>query len=480
MVRVRFAPSPTGYLHIGGARTALFNWLYARKHKGVFVLRVEDTDQGRSTEASLEAILEGLKWLGIDWDEGPQKGGPHAPYFQMQRLARYREVAEQLCAKGLAYRDYATADEVKAMRLAFAKEKGLKDSDDLKQAGFKYRSPWRDKTESREGPVTYRFKMGDESGTFGFDDEVLGRIDKPFDDFDDFVLIRPDGAPLYNFGCVVDDHDMQITHVGRGQEHINSTFPQLLLYRALGWTPPTFAHFPLILGQDREKLSKRKHPEADVMRHRENGVLPHALLNFVMRLGWSHGDEETFTREQLIEKFDFKNVGSTSSAWDPKKLEWFSGHWMKNSPLELVVAEAVPFLHKAGIAEAKADAKLTEIVKLLRERAATLVELADKARMFYGTGVTLDAAAKAKHLTDEGKKALGEARTLLGTTEWQAPALEGVVKTVSEALKIGMGKVAQPIRVAVTGNTASPGIGETLQLIGRDEALARIDAALKA
>jgi len=478
MVRVRFAPSPTGYLHIGGARTALFNWLYARKTGGVFVLRIEDTDQERSTPQSLQAILDGLDWLGIDWDEGPRKGGQYGPYTQMERLSRYREVVDGLIAKGLAFRDYTSAEELKAQKLAFAKAEGWSE-EEARRAGFKYRSVWRDKTEKLDRPHTVRFKMVDDAGTFGFDDLVLGRIDKPYGDFDDFVLLREDGVPLYNLGCVVDDHDMAITHVGRGQEHVNSTFPQLLLYRALGWTPPKFAHFPLILGPDREKLSKRKHPEADVMRHKDNGVLPDALVNFVMRLGWSHGNDELFTRSELIEKFDFSGVGKTSGVWNPEKLASLSQHWLKTTPLEAVATQALPFFVAGGIPEAKDDQKLRELVRLLRERAANLVELAAKAKVFYSRGVAVDPAAAAKHLNPDGKKALGEARKILETTAWEAPALEGVVKTVSEALTVGMGKVAQPIRVAVTGGTASPGIGETLQLIGRDEALRRIDAALQ-
>ncbi len=477
--RVRFAPSPTGYLHIGGARTALFNWLYARRHGGTFVLRIEDTDQERSTPASLQAILDGLRWLGIDWDEGPDVGGPHGPYFQMQRMGRYRELAEQLISQGKAYRDYATEEEIAAQRKAFAASKGLGE-DELRKAGFKYKSLWRDKTEKPDRPFVVRFKMPDLEGSFGFDDAVLGRIDKPYDDLDDFVLLRSDGVPLYNFGCVVDDHDMQITLVGRGQEHVNSTFPQLMLYRALDWTPPDFAHFPLILGPDREKLSKRRHPEADVMLHKKNGVLPHALLNFVVRLGWSHGNDETFSRAQLIELFDFEHVGKTSGVWNPEKLTWLNEHWLKTSEAKEIARAVLPFLHEAGVPEATVDAKLEKAVVCFRERSKSLVEMAQKTKPYYTSGVTIDGAAAAKHLTPDGKAMLAKAREFLaGVTEWTAPRLDPVVDTLAAATGAKKGLVAQPIRVAVTGGTASPGIGDTLELLGRAESLHRIDAALK-
>ncbi len=478
--RVRFAPSPTGYLHIGGARTALFNWLYARRLGGTFVLRIEDTDQERSTPESVQAILAGLTWLGIDWDEGPNKNGPFPPYFQMQKLARYREIADALIAKGYAYRDFSTEDELGKARKAFATEKGLKDGDDLRRAGFKFTSPWRDATEAGTGPAVIRFKMPRREGTFGFTDEVLGRIEKPFDDLDDFVLLRGDGIPLYNFGCVVDDHDMQITHVGRGQEHINSTFPQLMVYEALGWTPPKFAHIPLILGPDKEKLSKRRHPEADVMRHKENGILPHALLNFIARLGWSHGNDETFTLPQLIELFDFSGVGATNGVWNPEKLLAINAHWIKASlPLEIAQA-LLPYLRALGVPEATVDAKLELAVVAFKERSKTLVEMAEKVKPYYVRGVTIDGASAAKHLTPEGKALLAKARDeLIKITEWTTAALDPVIKVVADATGAKMGAIAQPLRVAVTGGTVSPGIGQTLELLGREETFHRIDAALR-
>jgi len=286
--RLRFAPSPTGYLHIGGARTALFNWLYARRHGGTFILRLEDTDQARSTPESVKAILDGLTWLGMDWDEGPGVGGDHGPYTQTERLHLYREYADKLIADGKAYRCYCTRQELDARRSEFEKQKRQ----------YKYEGTCRDRKDVPDGPAVVRFRMPDGEGQASFVDRVLGKITKEWSDLDDWVMLRADGIPLYNYGCVLDDHLMDITLVGRGQEHVNSTFPQLMLYRALGWEPPEFAHFPLILGQDREKLSKRKHPEADVMVHARNGILPEALNNFVVRLGWSHGDDEVITRRR--------------------------------------------------------------------------------------------------------------------------------------------------------------------------------------
>jgi glutamyl-tRNA synthetase len=477
--RVRFAPSPTGYLHIGGARTALFNWLYARHHGGTFVLRIEDTDQARSTPESLQAILDGLTWLGIDWDEGPGKDGPYGPYFQMKKLARYREVAEHLIAEGKAYRDYTTEEETAAQRRAFAAAKGLTEKDDLRKAGFKYTSPYRDTNERLDKPYVVRLRMQPVGERVGFDDLVGGRHEKPDEDLDDFVLLRSDGIPLYNFGCVVDDHDMHITLVVRGQEHINSTFPQLMIYRALGWTPPAFAHIPLILGQDKEKLSKRRHPEADVMAHQKNGILPHALINFIARLGWSHGNDEIFTRQQLIELFDFSGVGKANGVWNPEKLLAINQHWIKvGDPSELARA-VLPYLREAGVPEAQVDDKLVRAVRAFQPRAKTLVEMAQAIKPYFLRGVTIDGAAAAKHLDAAGKEMLRRARALLAATEeWTATKLDPIVDRLAFETGAKKGAVAQPIRVAVTGGTSSPGIGETLELLGRAETLHRIDAAL--
>jgi glutamyl-tRNA synthetase len=476
--RFRFAPSPTGYLHIGGARTALFNWLMARRTGGVFVLRIEDTDQERSTPASLQAILDGLTWLGIDWDEGPGKEGPYPPYFQMKKLARYTEVAEQLIAQGKAYRDYTTEEETAQLRRDFAASKGLTERDDLRKAGFKYSSPWRDRTERLDQPYVVRFRMEPKGERVGFDDLILGRLEKPDDDLDDFVLLRSDGIPLYNFSCVVDDHDMAITHVARGQEHINSTYSQLTLYRALGWETPQFAHIPLILGQNNEKLSKRKHPEADVMAHKKNGILPDALVNFIARLGWSHGNDEFFTRAQLIELFDLKDVGKANGVWNPEKLLAVNQHWLKTTPPAELAGALRPYLAELGVTDVPA-AQLERAAKAFSTRVKTLVELAQAAKPYFTHGVAIDPAAAAKHLDAAGRAMLEKARAKLEALhEWTAPVIDPIVDQLAAETGARKGAIAQPIRVAATGGTTSPGIGDTLELLGRDETLFRLGAAL--
>jgi glutamyl-tRNA synthetase len=466
--RVRFAPSPTGYLHIGGARSALYNYLHARRTGGTFVLRMEDTDRARSTPESVQAILDGLRWLGLDWSEGPGKGGPYGPYFQTERLETYRAHAEQLIAAGKAYRCYCTREELEARRAVAEREK----------RAYRYEGTCRDRKDAPPGlPHVVRFRTPSGEGEVAFVDKILGRIAKPMSDLDDSVLLRGDGIPLYNFGCVIDDHLMDITLVSRGQEHVNSTFPQLLIYQALGWTPPEFAHLPLILGPDREKLSKRKHPEADVMLHKRNGILPEALLNFIVRIGWGHGNDEVITLQQMIEWFDFSDVGATSGVWSPDKLLWLNQAWMKLLPVPEVAARLRPFVEAAGAAVDAA--RLERVVLAFRDRTKTLAEMAEAARPYFGRGITLDEKAAQKHLGAESRPVLARVRELASkVSDWKAAPLEEVVKAVSEQSGVSMGKVAQPVRVAVTGSTASPGIGETLELLGRDEALARIDAAL--
>ena len=469
--RVRFAPSPTGYLHIGGARTALFNWLEARRHGGRNVLRIEDTDRERSTAESVQAILDGLRWLGLDWDEGPEVGGPYGPYFQTQRLPSYRAAADRLIAEKKAYLCYCTKEELEERRKVFERQK----------RPYKYEGTCRNRTEPVPGrTAVVRFRMPDADETLTFEDRVIGKISKQTSDLDDFVMLRADGIPLYNFGAVVDDHAMEITLVIRGQEHINSTFPQILVYRALGWTPPAFAHLPLILGPDREKLSKRRHPEADVMLHKRNGILPEALLNFIARLGWSHGNDEIISREQMVEWFGFDHVGSTSGVWNPETLLWLNQHYLKTLPEADVAGRLGPFLVERGVPESAAgDARLPKVVVALRERSKTLVEMAELARPFF-VRPELDPKAAAKHLDAAGKAMLGRAReALAGVGSWTAAAIDPLVKGLAESAGVGMAKVAQPIRVAVTGSTVSPPIGETLELLGKDEALARIDAALR-
>jgi len=458
--RLRFAPSPTGYLHIGGARTALFNWLYARRQGGVFILRIEDTDRERSTEVSVQAILDGMRWLGLDWDEGP--------FFQTQRLAEYRQWAEKLIEQGLAYRCYCSKELLDERRQIFERQKKT----------YKYEETCRElKDAPADKPHVVRFKMPHRQGSIVFTDRVIGKISKEYSDLDDFVMLRGDGIPLYNFGAVIDDHQMRVTLVGRGQEHVNSTFPQLALYDALCWSPPEFAHFPLILGPDREKLSKRLHPEADVMLHARNGILPEALLNFIVRLGWSHGNDEVIQLNQMIEWFDFDHVGTTSGVWNPDKLLWLNQQYLKTLDPKLIAARLLPFLEANGLKVA-ADSRLERVVLALRARSKTLKEMADASAYFFSQGVALDEKAAAKHLTPESAKYLQEAHAqLTSLSAWTAAQIDAIIKSVSEKYAVGMGAVAQPIRVAVTGGTVSPGIGETLELIGREESLRRLQTA---
>ena len=343
---------------------------------------------------------------------------------------------------------------------------------------YKYEGTCREANHGADKPHVIRFKMPAGEGEVGFDDLVLGNIAKPYADLDDWVMLRGDGVPLYNYGCVLDDHLMEMSLVVRGQEHINSTLPQLMLYRALGWEPPRFAHLPLILGPDREKLSKRKHPEADVMRHKAEGILPEALLNYIVRLGWSHGDDEIISREQMMEWFDFDHVGSTSGVWDPVKLLWLNQQWLKRLPEARIAADLTPFLAEVGVSGISED-RLLIAVRAFRDRTQSLKEMAATAAPYFKPGVTYDEKAAAKQLTADSKPRLLEVRErLAGTAALDPQTIDGWVKEIAEKAGLGMGKVAQPLRVAVTGNTASPGIGETLCLIGRDECLRRIDAAL--
>jgi len=467
--RVRFAPSPTGYLHIGGARTALFNWLHARRTGGTFVLRVEDTDRERSTEASVQAILEAMRWLGMDWDEGPGVGGPFGPYFQTQRLDTYREHAEKLIAGGHAYRSYETREDLDRAREE-AKARGV-------TVGFRFESPWRDKPEEPAGrPHVVRFKMPRDEQPVGFDDLVYGRIEKRHRDLEDWIMLRPDGVPTYNYGVVIDDLTMRISLVARGDDHVNNTPIQLALYEALGVEPPQFAHLPMILGSDRQRLSKR-HGAVSVTAYRDSGYLPHALANYLVRLGWSHGDQEVFSRAELISLFDFEHVGRNAGVFNPEKLVWLNQHWIKNTPPAELALLLADHLAARGLA-APADARMEAVIGQLRERSKTLVEMADAAAVFYRQGVTIDEKAGTQHLLGE-RPLLESVRERFASATFDAPALEGWFKDYAAQKGTKLGKVAQPVRVAVTGTTVSPPLFETIALLGRDEALRRMDAALR-
>ncbi|RJX66961.1 glutamate--tRNA ligase [Tsuneonella suprasediminis] len=454
-VVTRFAPSPTGFLHIGGARTALFNWLFARHHGGKVLLRIEDTDRKRSTTEAIDAILDGLDWLGLDFDGEPT--------YQFQRAARHAEVANQLLESGHAYKCFATPEELEAMR---AEQRANKQP-------MRYDGRWRDRdpSEAPDGaPFVIRLKTPQDGETV-IDDAVQGRVTVQNAEIDDYVLLRADGTPTYMLAVVVDDHDMGVTHVIRGDDHLNNAFRQLPIYRAMGWEEPVYAHIPLIHGNDGAKMSKRHGAlGADTYRD-EYGILPEALFNYLLRLGWGHGDREEFTKEEAIAAFDLDGVGKSPSRFDLKKLENLNGHYIRaadDARLAMLVAPRM---------QGKVDIALLEkAMPQLKLRAKNLDELADGAAfLFKSRPLSIDEKA-AKLLDDNGRAYLTRvSQALHGENDWTIEALEATSKSLAEQLDVGFGKLAQPMRAALTGTTTSPGIFDVLVLLGRDEALARID-----
>ena len=463
--RTRFAPSPTGYLHIGGARTALYCWLEARRRGGQFILRIEDTDRERSTQAAIDAILQAMDWLGLDYDEGP--------IYQTHRLDRYREVAEQLVASGHAYYAYETKDELEAMReAAMAKGDKPRYSGAARDANLPYR-------DDPNRVIRFRNPL---DGTVVWDDKVKGRIEIANSELDDLVIFRSDGYATYNFAVVVDDLDMGITDVVRGDDHVNNTPRQINIYKALiqSGAPaavPHFAHLPMILDPEGAKLSKRT-GAADVMQYCDMGYLPHALLNYLARLGWSHGDQEIFSIAELQSLFDLKDVNAKAARMDPAKLGWLNQQYLKSDAPADVARHLEWHLREAGYDLAKGPAP-SDIVLALRDRVQTLKEMAERAAVWFGPLVEYDEAAVAKHLKPAARAPLADARERLAALgEWTVEAISTALHGTASALELGMGKVAQPLRVAITGTQVSPDIGHTVYLAGRDEALARIDAAL--
>jgi glutamyl-tRNA synthetase len=464
MVRTRFAPSPTGYLHIGGARTALFCWAYAKKHGGTFVLRIEDTDRERSTEASVQAILESMDWLGLDYE---------GPYHQMDRLERYREVAERLMREGHAYYCYASKEELDQLR----------EEQRARNEKPRYDGRWRPENASKLGlrpppdvkPVI-RFRNPD-PGEVGFNDLVKGPITVANAELDDLVLIRADGIPTYNFGVVVDDIDMNITHVIRGDDHVNNTPRQINIYRALGAELPRFAHVPMILGPDGERLSKR-HGAVSVMQYHEEGYLPEALVNYLARLGWSHGDEEKFSRDQLVEWFDLEHISKSPARFNPEKLTWLNQQYLKEADDARLAQLVLPFLAADGC-HADAGPDLTRVVALLKERVSTLEELADAAVYFY-RAIEPPEALKREQCTSEARRPLEDLRQRLAGVEWARAKINETIKAVVAEHKLKLPKLAMPLRVALTGTTNTPSIDAVLELIGREEVLARLDRQLRA
>jgi glutamyl-tRNA synthetase len=456
-VRSRFAPSPTGYLHIGGARTAFFSYLFARSQGGMFLLRIEDTDRERSTSESVQAIFDGLRWLRLDWDEGP--------FFQSQRTDLYRKAVDELVRRGEAYRCYCTAEELERKREAALRE-GRKPA---------YDRTCRNRTDRPDRPCALRFRAP-EHGETAFQDVIKGRVAFQNEELDDFIIARSDGSPTYNFCVVVDDHEMAITHVIRGEDHVNNTPKQIQLYEAMGYPVPEFAHVPLILGLDRSRLSKR-HGATSVTAYRDQGFFPEAMTNYLARLGWSHGDQEIFSIEELVKLFRIEDVGNSAGVFDLEKLSWVNAHYMKTLPLERLVEDLKPFLEARGYREL-ADDWIGKMVKTLRERARTLVELVDLASYYLADEVAIDPKAAAKFLKPDARPMLAELADRLSDVQpWEAGSIQKAFEQVMSERNLALGKIAQPVRVAVTGGSASPGIFEVLEVLGRERSLVRLRRA---
>jgi glutamyl-tRNA synthetase len=458
-VVTRFAPSPTGLLHLGGVRTALFSWLYAHRMHGKFILRIEDTDRERSTEDAVRVILEGMEWLALKADEGP--------YYQTQRFDRYREVIAGMLKSGTAYHCYCTKQELDALREAQIARKEKP----------RYPGICRERTEPRAGitPVV-RFKNPLE-GAVVVEDLVHGPISFQNAELDDLIIARSDGTPTYNFCVVVDDLDMGVTHVIRGDDHLNNTPRQMNMLKALGATPPVYAHVPMILGPHGAKLSKR-HGAVSVLQYEEEGYLPDALLNYLVRLGWSHGDQEVFTREEMIAAFDIHDVNKAASAFNPEKLLWLNQQHMVRARPAALVPYLRAQLKRLGL-DSSDHSLLEGVIVAQRERAKTLKEMAHNSRFFFLERIDIDPKAAAKHLAGDALELLGKVRERLAALPvWEAVAIHAALNDLATQLQSGLGKVAQPLRVAVTGTAVSPPIDATLALLGRERSLARIDAAL--
>lgn len=458
-IRTRFAPSPTGYLHVGGARTALFSWLYARKHGGTFVLRIEDTDLERSTAESVNAILEGMTWLGLEYDEGP--------FYQTHRFDRYRELTDRLLAEGKAYHCYCSKEELDAMR----------EEQMARKEKPRYDGRCRHRTEPRAGvaPVV-RFRNPDD-GEVVIEDMVKGRIVVRNAELDDLIIARSDGSPTYNFTVVVDDLDMNITHVIRGDDHVNNTPRQINILKALGAEPPRYGHVPMILGADGARLSKR-HGAVSVMQYRDDGYLPEALLNYLVRLGWSHGDQEIFSIDQMIELFDAPDINHSASTFNPDKLLWLNHHYLMHGDPVHVAHHLRWHLGRLGIDPTEGPDPV-EVVKAQRERTKTLVEMAEASVFFYHDFHQYDEKAARKNLSSEAMPGLRALRENLGALRpWRRESIHDLIAATADEQGMKMGGVAQPLRVAVSGGAVSPPIDLTLEILGQEKTLERIDRAL--
>lgn len=458
-LRVRFAPSPTGYLHIGGARTALFNYLLAKKEQGTFILRIEDTDLARSTDESVQAILDAMEWLGLRCDEGP--------YYQTERFGLYQQKVMKLLNEGKAYRCYCSAEELDAKR-ELALQEGRKP---------KYDGTCRKRSDHPDAPHVIRFQLPNPHGETVVADRIKGAVTFRHEELDDLIIQRSDGSPTYNFVVVVDDAEMGISLVIRGDDHLNNTPRQILLYQALGYQLPQFAHVPMILGPDKKRLSKR-HGATSVMAYKELGYLPEALVNYLVRLGWSLGDEEIFSMTDLIEKFSLEGVGRSAGVFNPEKLLWLNSHYIKTGDPARLADLLLPFLAAAEVSVVGGP-DLVEVIKSLQERSATLVEMAAGAAFYYRDEVVFDDAAKTRFMTAEQLAMLVTVREVLAQqSDFDHDAIEQAFARVMEITGLKFGKIGQPLRVVLTGGTASPGIYDILQIIGRERAVKRLERAI--
>lgn len=459
-IKTRFAPSPTGYLHVGGARTALYSWLFARNHGGEFVLRIEDTDLERSTPEAIEAIMDGMNWLNLEWDEGP--------YFQTKRFDRYNTVIDEMLVAGTAYKCYCSKERLEALR-----EEQMANGDKPRYDG---RCRHSHEHHAADEPCVVRFANPQE-GSVIFDDQIRGPIEFSNQELDDLIIRRTDGSPTYNFCVVVDDWDMEITHVIRGEDHINNTPRQINILKALNAPVPVYAHVSMINGDDGKKLSKR-HGAVSVMQYRDDGYLPEALLNYLVRLGWSSGDQEIFSREEMIKLFSLNAVSKSASAFNTDKLLWLNHHYINTMPAEYVATYLQWHIEQANI-DTRTGPELADLVKLLGERCKTLKEIAESCRYFYEEFDEFDADAAKKHLRPVARQPLEVVRDKLAAlTDWTAENVHHAIQATADELEVGMGKVGMPLRVAVTGAGQSPGLDVTVHAIGKTRSVARINKAL--
>lgn len=462
-IRVRFAPSPTGFLHIGGARTALFNWLFARHYNGIFVLRIEDTDRTRSTDEYMNLIIEDMKWLGLDWDEGP--------FRQTDRFHIYKDYAERLIKECRAYYCTCTPEELERKR-QIAIASGLP---------MKYDGKCRDTHKAPNAPAAIRFKMPEQGQTI-VDDLIKGDIVFENSQLEDLVIVRSDGTPTYNFVVVVDDIDMKISHIIRGDDHLNNTPKQIHIYEALSSKKPEFAHLPMILGHDKSRLSKR-HGATSVTAYKEMGYLPEAIVNYLARLGWSHGDQEVFTKDELINFFTLENVGKSAAVFNPEKLLWLNSQYIIKSESGRLAELIIPFLIEKGLIKSDKDIDskwLSKAISLLKERAKTLDELANSLRYFVSDSVEIDLKAAQKFLTSQSIKYLMEIKNALSNLEdFSSVRIEEIFNALAGSYNVKLGTIAQPVRVAITGGTASPGIYELIEIIGKEKTINRLSRAIE-